>query len=270
MGLILCPNCGKETFDNERCIYCKYTLKEKNNNFPKDIYQYLKDDYLKTRNKAQTIQNCRRKFGLSLLDCKKIMDYIADEQYEKENYKSAEEMDTSKYQARTYIFSFWQYFVHSLVYKIIVILFIWMAACQRPGNPAIGIALLIAGIAFPLVTIYQWIWASSRIFIVEPNGIDYSYQVLPRNTSIDHINAVRKAVAATHYRVVIINGIDNRFHSFVVHGKIIKQTSELSAYGTFRSFKPKEISKICVPKYFTNNTELIKNLSVYIKESKRR
>lgn len=41
----------------------KYTKRE--NNFDKNIYDFLKNDYLQTRNKAVSIKNGVKRFGLS-------------------------------------------------------------------------------------------------------------------------------------------------------------------------------------------------------------
>lgn len=38
MGTVICPNCGKETVNDEKCAYCNYPLRKKDN--PYDVRQY--------------------------------------------------------------------------------------------------------------------------------------------------------------------------------------------------------------------------------------
>lgn len=65
MELIKCPNCNRDTFDDYKCQYCKYVLKPKLNNYEKDVYEYLKVDYINCRNKAITIKNGMNKYDKS-------------------------------------------------------------------------------------------------------------------------------------------------------------------------------------------------------------
>lgn len=92
MGII-CPNCGKESIDEEKCAYCKYPLKKRENPFDMEKYQYLKEEYLKTNNKAAVIKNGMKHFGMSMKETKEIVDFIADEIYEAENVHSKEKVE---------------------------------------------------------------------------------------------------------------------------------------------------------------------------------
>lgn len=60
MGMIVCPNCGKKTFDDEKCGYCKYLLKKKEISFDAEEYKFLKTAYEKDGNKAMAIKSGRR------------------------------------------------------------------------------------------------------------------------------------------------------------------------------------------------------------------
>ncbi len=92
MGLVKCPNCGKETFDDYKCGYCKYVLRKKENKFDTEMYSYLYEEYFQARNKAQVVKKGMSKFNKPMQEIKNIVDYIADEVFEQENYKSKEEL----------------------------------------------------------------------------------------------------------------------------------------------------------------------------------
>ena len=76
MGLIECPNCKKETFDDYRCQWCKYVLKEKEHQFDKEIYNTLKENYISNLNKQDSIKLGIEKYNLSMSESKEIVDYI--------------------------------------------------------------------------------------------------------------------------------------------------------------------------------------------------
>lgn len=87
-GMINCPNCNKRTFaNNDKCIYCKYILKNEEHKFNKEIYNYLNDKYNESKNKPHTIKIAMEKFGLNLEEAKEIIDYISDQIYYKEEAK---------------------------------------------------------------------------------------------------------------------------------------------------------------------------------------
>lgn len=90
---IKCPNCGKTIFDGDKCSYCKFELKEKDHNFEPTIYKFLYKDYLISKNKAATIKKGVAEFNKSMSEIKQIVDFIADEAYEKGNYRTREELE---------------------------------------------------------------------------------------------------------------------------------------------------------------------------------
>ena len=79
---IKCPNCNHTIFDDYKCPYCKYVIHPKTNNYKKEIYDYLKADYIKSKNKAITIKNGMSRYNKSMKEIKEIVDYIADEKFE--------------------------------------------------------------------------------------------------------------------------------------------------------------------------------------------
>ena len=92
MGMVTCPNCGKDTFDDEKCVYCNHPLKKRENPFDMEKYQYIKAEYLKTNNKAAAIKSGMKQFGISMQEAKEIADFIADEIYEDNNIRSKEQV----------------------------------------------------------------------------------------------------------------------------------------------------------------------------------
>lgn len=92
MGTVICPNCGKETVNDEKCAYCNYPLRKKDNPYDVRQYCYLKEEYLKTNNKAAAIKSGMRRYGISMQEAKEIVDFIADEIYEEHNIRSKEQV----------------------------------------------------------------------------------------------------------------------------------------------------------------------------------
>ncbi|MBQ3584811.1 MAG: hypothetical protein IJA27_08865 [Lachnospiraceae bacterium] len=92
MTTIICPNCGKETINDDKCRYCNYLLKKNSNPYNSEKYQYLKGEYIKSNNKAAAIKNGMNHFGISMQEAKKIVDFIADELYGEQVIRSKEQV----------------------------------------------------------------------------------------------------------------------------------------------------------------------------------
>lgn len=90
--MVICPNCGKETSNDEKCVYCKYPLKKKDNPYDVRQYRYLREEYLKTNNKAAAIKSGMKRYGISMQEAKEIVDFVADEVYEEQNIRSKEQV----------------------------------------------------------------------------------------------------------------------------------------------------------------------------------
>ena len=71
MTTIICPNCGKEVINDDKCRYCNYILKKNSNPYNSEKYQYLKEEYIKSNNKAAAIKNGMNHFGISMQEAKK-------------------------------------------------------------------------------------------------------------------------------------------------------------------------------------------------------
>lgn len=175
MGLIKCPNCNKDTFDDQKCKWCNCTLKEQENSFDKDIYIYLKNEYSKKRIKSEIIKLGMSKFNLSMSESKSIVDFIANELYEKENYKSYDEINnTEKYATEIYRFSFIQYFIRNFVFKIILIILLVIIAIQK-YNPILSVLSIITSFIFFIIFLYKLVIVATSRVIIEPNRINYYY-----------------------------------------------------------------------------------------------
>lgn len=123
--MIICPNCGKENTGGDKCVYCKYPFIKKEHPFDQEQYQYLKEEYIKEKNKAAAIKSGMKRFGISMQEAKKIVDFIGDELYDEQHVRSKELVDgllkDEKIGSKEncYTFSFMAYFVHVLVFQII-------------------------------------------------------------------------------------------------------------------------------------------------------
>lgn len=72
-GIIECPYCKQRIFaDSNECPYCKYLLKERKNDFDKEIYDFLYYMYEKNRDKPTTIKIGMEKFKINMKEIKKL------------------------------------------------------------------------------------------------------------------------------------------------------------------------------------------------------
>lgn len=327
MGLIKCPNCGKKVFDDYQCGYCKFVLNPKENHFDRDIYQFLYDDYLVSKNKAITIKNGTSKFHKPMEEIKEIVDFIANKVYEESQYKSKEELEaTSEYVVEhhknvkvismilmvvsvlllgifikgnnkplmlvsiflfilslisfivglstqkayfknTYYFSFLEYFIHDLCYKIILLIAIFLFPLWKIDmfrNKEM-IILICYGISFFFISyiIYKWIVTSTSEFVIAPGKVVYKYNRPNLTATKEEIEINKYPERAWQneisYDISKIDQVKETINSFIIYGNITKN-QEWNEHGSMRSSKPKTIRKIRIKKCFKNNSELIHKL----------
>lgn len=221
MGLIKCPNCNKYTFDDQKCKWCNYTLKEQENYFDKEIYTYLKNEYSKKRIKPEIIKLGMSKFNLSMSESKSIVDFIANELYEKENYKSYDEINnTENYKTEIYKFSFIQYFIRNFVFKIILITLLVIIAIQN-YNPTLSVLLIITSFILFIFFLYKLAIAATSIVIIEPNRINYYYTSSYNNGPSKNKDDPKFDVYSDHnHYIEIISSLTQSYNYIFIKGKI--------------------------------------------------
>lgn len=267
MGLIECPNCGKKTFDDEKCKWCNYTLKEKENNFDKETYTYLKNEYITKKSKPEAIKLGMQKFNLSLLETKNIVDFIADEIYDKENYKSYDEVNNDeKYRTEIYRFSFIEYLLHSWAIRAILIAIIFFVIMYKKITD-LEITVLIVSFILVMFFIKGIVKSLYSEVIVEPGNIRYSLtsfsNIIPASTNRNTIDESRLIIEDYTYYIKVINSIKETNDSIIIKGSITyTQREQNNQIG-----KEKQLSYVKIPKHFKNSKKLVNNLKDYVKDN---
>ena len=334
--IIKCPNCNRDTPDEYKCQYCKYVIKLKPNNYEKEIYEYLKTDYLNSRNKAITIKNGMQKYNKSMKETKEIVDYIADEIYDIENYKSKEDLDAQtsaetkhdnsnvlkriglsflllsmavissiglvtaekKYdnntisailasitivsfimfafslkpkkvrKANTYYFSFVQYFIHDLVYKILLL----AALCCVPScfkeiffNENNMMLLLIWFLAIFILFfrfLFKWAESSTASITVDLSKVCFQFRKTNPSLKSEQLDRLHHLAWSNYvdYNIHSITKVTETINSIIIYGNITKKQFYVTPIRDYRHYKPKEYKKIVIRKCFKNNKELIRKL----------
>lgn len=270
--MIKCPNCGKKTYDEYKCIYCNYTLNQKTNKFDPNIYGYLYDDYVKSNNKAITIRNGVAKFCKPMSEIKEIVDFIADEIYEKNDYRKKEEVEVGSIRYNTYHFSFIQYLIHNVIYKLIfVMVLLYVPELFKEidfikKNPIVLVIwyILIAGAV--LYFVYAWLKISTSFIDMDFHEIRYGYQTI--NQSATHYDENRDELAwESHikYQITKVIKIQERRNSFIIYGNIVRIHTSKKLGGEIIQHKTKRLTQIKISKCFKDNSKLINELKSKIK-----
>lgn len=343
-----CPNCNKRIFiDSIKCPYCKLELIKKENNFDKELYEYLYNEYNLTKDKQKTIKFGMQKFNKSMIEIKEIIDYISNEVYNKELSKEkaipkeelpTNEIDYSKIKyakslfgksskrkipplkiigviiywilillmfskttnqthqiilficffygiiyfaytiikyskmpppPHTYIFSLFQYFIHNLIYKIILLILLIIGLINI-DNPIISIILIIALITLFFTFLYQLLKKSTERFTVEYGFIQYQHE--RRELFWWDGNSDENSVHANSYFTVIYYDIKNikkiieNINSIVIFADIEKNI-HMNRPGQVIKRSPKKLNKLKITKSFINNKNLVKSLQMCSKNN---
>lgn len=270
--MINCPNCGKRTFDDYQCCYCKYILKKKENNFNPVIYRYLYDDYVHSDNKAVTIKNGIAKFNRPMSEIKDIVDFIADEIYEKNNYRKKEEVNINNIHFNTYHFSFLAYFLHCAIYKFvfitgaILIPLFFKEVDFMKNNPGVWIIWYGAVLLSVLYLIYDWLKVSTTFIDVDFEEIRYRYQVINK-FAIHNCNDFGRLAWASYikYEIKKITNIKENPNSFIIYGDIVRTQCSERLGGSIDKNESQIYKKIKIRKCFKQNNKLIDELKNRIK-----
>lgn len=265
MAIINCPNCGKRTFDDDKCQWCKYVIKTRKHPFDKQKYNVLKEEYKKNPHKSLIIKIGLEKYGMDLPECKRIVDYIAIEEFEKDDYVSKE--DFKEYAGGLYKFSFWQYFIRNFIFKIIIgfVLFHYM---KNTYELATSLILMVILAIWSILSIYSLIKASTMKIVFDAGKIEYSRRsstfAAPggkgyegRMTGIHFEDRMDKRIS---YEINKISKVKENVFSISVDGSMQYEVIKFLESGKNRVLKHKMIDHIRIPKYFKENSEIIERL----------
>lgn len=267
-GMINCPNCNKRTFsDNKECIYCKYILKEENN-FDKNIYNFLYNEYIKSKNKPETIKIGMEKFNMNMTDIKEIVDYIAEQIYHNIEAQKKVEHENQYSQLKTeltknygvYKFSIIQYFLHEFLPKSIVIMLLIFLAIQIykyiPKLEIIIYQLILISFIIFSITIRRFTRQISQEFTINSVTVEYEKEVY--SDSVRNIHRYTKEKYVIHS----IKEVKETISSIIIYGDIRKSYIEsYNTVGTNNHVGPK-VNKLKLTKSFRNNRNLIKSLKI--------
>lgn len=255
---VICPNCGKESLAEEKCPWCNYRLKKREHTYPRELYAFLEKEYKTDKNKVRCIKLGMREYGLSMKDAKEIADYIADEVYEEEQVKTPEEVEpaqSGKYS--DFRFSFGQYFIHCMVFKILAlfILEIWLwDLIVRTMGAGVVAAIFINVIAISVILL-QWATASSAV-IHTAGKLEYVYRTsinteqYPKDDSRSY-SWVRYVCS----EVKRIDCIKETPFSFTIYGKI-----DVRIYDRGVSRGTYTCNKLKLKKMFQNQRQLMQRI----------
>ncbi len=267
MGLVICPNCKKSTFDDERCAYCHYVLKKREHEFDEEIYQFLYEDYKKTGMKSETIRTAQSRFGLSVAEAKKILDTIADEVYDEEDHRSYDEInDNGRYDDKIFRCSFRQYFFRVMIYKILFWI-LWIEGItvysrtewyEYNVGRIIFAAFWIVGLICLIVFGRQFARAQGSYVVLDNGIIGYIISMPAYRTERERERGVRREVNDI-YAIDIVKEVKEHRNYFMVYGNI-RYTVQKSRY--VPKSGGKRLSKVKIPKYF-NNKDVLELLYSY-------
>lgn len=272
MAMVNCPNCGKRSYDDKVCCWCKYIIKEEPNPFDNIKYENLKREYLINPQKMIVIQLGVDKYGYEFSECKKIVDYIAESEYKKNNYKSSEMVNFTE-KGMVFKFSFFQYFIRNFIFKICGALLLWKGV-ETVKITKYKIALLVILCAWIFISLYQLVKTATSKVIFENGKIEYSYQ------SSNHIaagggNKFESISAASRFEdyfgkhnIYEIDGItkvsSNMFH-VTIHGKVKNKVARFWSERNFRIKEKKNLKYIKIPLYFKKNGMMIDKFKKKVK-----
>lgn len=268
-----CPNCGNEIralCPDDKCPFCKFLLMEHEHPFDPALYDYLKNDYLQTRNKSVSIKNGMQHFSLSMKEAKEILDFIADEVYDEENYRPSDEVnDTGKYDMKIFKFSFFQYFFRNLIFKIPLLLFMLLIA-KITLDHALDFGLLPFGIwcfvnfFVIMIILYQWAIASTSEVIADSGTINYTQRLPGSSTGreLDRQTYYEAWNKTDNHYIEIVKAVDEHTNYILITGSI-KQQYVTNRWNNFSSSGKRTMKQIKIPKYFKHNKELLQTLYDY-------
>lgn len=287
-GMINCPNCNKRIFaDSDKCIYCKYILKEKEHNFDKEIYDFLYCKYNENKNKPETIKAGIEKFGISTKESKEIVDHISEQFYYKEEAeKNKKTIETTEKKEKiknellscpnVFKFSFLQYFIHSIMPKATVIALLTILISQLIKNNVYDSksVLTVIYIVEAFILFYAFLTdlcnKATQKFTVESGRIEYERPYFsplvgnPHRLHDDKDDYRTMGKYEIYYNIHFVKKVEERFNSIVIYGDVTK--TFIKRYGSSNyNRKSTKTNKLKVTKSFKNNKKLIKSLQILAK-----
>lgn len=179
--------------------------------------------------------------------------------------------DNGNYESKVFKFSFIQYFIRNLVYKILLLPLLFFAGKQvakmapDDNKPMIiFICTIVLEIILIILFLFQLATAFTQKVIAESGRIIYVYEtpVFASEDEIDRMSAGEVwGMSHMHY-IEIINEVIEQPNRILIRGSIKKQNQKYHHLGS-TYYKETTVSKIKIPKYFKNNRELFQMLKSF-------
>lgn len=257
-NFIVCPHCGKKSLTEDKCSWCNYRFKKREHPYPKDLYDFLDNEYRADKNKVRCIKLGMSKYGLPMKDIKEIVDYIADEVYEEERVKSLEEINPPVNDGSfDFRFSFVQYFIHFLIWKLLVLAILQIPLgifVIKTMGLGVVLAIYVDGIAIAVILL-QWATASTAVFHTAGKR-EYVYRTSVGRNSFR--NDDPRAYRWNRYYVSTVKRIDyikETPFSYIIYGKF-----EERIYDPHHKRQVSTYDKLKLKKMFKRQSELMERL----------
>ena len=238
--------------------------------FDQNIEEVLLDAYRKKRSKEDIIRLAQERFGLSVLESKRIADAV-EEQVEGE-LSDGEQEDKARYETRVFEFCPSQYFWKNLIFKLVFLVFLTLGLFRverlftRNLQTIIAVTMLVI-IGLLVLFIHQFCRRSTSKVRIEPGKLNYSYYTL-RYMNGEELERAPVAeiwgFCMNHY-LDQIREVKELGPYIVVKGKIhLQVTDSRYAFRHDRVMRVKELKSVAIPKYFGDNRELFECLQLYV------
>lgn len=245
--------------------------------FSQNIDEVLLDAYRKKRSKEDIIRLAQERFGLSVLESKRIADLVA-EQAEKELLSEEAQTDGSRYESRVFEFCPAQYFWKNLIFKLIFLVLLTgvLFRVERlftRNLHTIIVVIMAVIIGLLILFSYQLCRRATSKVRIEPGKVNYSYYTL-RYMNGEELERAPVAeiwgFCMNHY-LDQIREVKEIGPYILVKGKIRLQiTDSRCAFRHDRVMRIKERRSVVIPKYFGNNRELLQCLQVYVTPERKK
>ena len=254
---MICQNCKKkfsEKFFPDKCPYCNLPLHKKENPYDKNIYKSLKKVYQDKCNKYDVIEYGKQKYGLSTKECKRIVDFIAEEIYE-DNHVLSQEQVAILNETKEFKFSFIEFFKHNLIYKLILC-FLFAVGMKIGTLMTVHNfiqVLLIFGDLIAIIVLFgisaiSWAKQSESLIIFDCGKIIYKQNVVYENKNYND-NPLYNTVHYYEYQINSIEKIREKRNHIIIKGNINFNYS-INDAGNFIYDKNGLNKEVKIPKYY--------------------
>ena len=184
---------------------------------------------------------------------------------EKKYISSEADFDAKPAEAKTYKFSFRQYFFRNLLFKMALLL-LFIIIMEQSYNRLLNALLLITGTVFGLISCYRFTIAATSTVILEPERANYYYVSRYNEGLADNKrNRLLNIYTYHNHYIEAISSLTIKGNHIFIQGKITNQDTRLGfGMHSTKIGAEKTGTSIKIPRYFQDNAGLAENLKIYI------